>query len=230
MPRTYLRICCILILALASSACSGGSPAGDATAIPTATLTLFSLPPEATPTLSEGPGADPGAPVDPAFSPTPEVPGGSAPTFTPEAPGMSTFTPSGDATNPAPPVVLPSGPLCNDSLFVEDVSVPDGTILKPEEEFDKIWKFKNTGTCAWTTSYAIGFSHGNVMYGKTTKLTAPVSPGYTINVQIKLRAPKENGWYGSWWRLKSADGSYFGDFVFVSILVSDGTETATPVG
>jgi len=59
-------------------------------------------------------------------------------------------------------------PLCYDSLFLVDVTIPDGTIMAPEEKFVKTWKFKNTGTCGWTTSFAIGFSYGTLMSGNDT--------------------------------------------------------------
>jgi hypothetical protein len=217
MSRTYPRICYLLILALASSACGSGSSPKNITATATATLTQFVLPPEITPTPSEPPSADT------------EVPIKLTPTLTMEVPGISTFTPTSEVSNTVHPAVLSSGPLCNDAIFVDDVTIPDGTILAPEKEFNKTWRFKNTGTCRWTTSYAIGFAYGDMMMGNETKLPNSVDPSYTVDVSIEMTAPKDNGWYGGWWRLKSETGDYFGEFVFVSILVSDGRETSTPI-
>jgi Ig-like domain from next to BRCA1 gene len=214
MSRTYPRICCLLIFALASSAC--GSSPQSITTTATATLTQFVLPTEIPPTLSESPGADTKVPVN------------LTPTLTMEVSGNSTFTPTIAVSNTAHPAVLPSGPRCNDASFVDDMTIPDGTILSPEKEFTKTWRLKNTGTCRWTTSYAMGFAYGNMMGGKETKLPNSVDPGYTVDVSIDLTAPKDNGWYGGWWRLKSEAGGYFGDFVFVSILVSDGRGTNPP--
>ncbi len=221
MPQTYPRICCLLILALASSSCGAdsGSSTNPSQAPATATLTEFALPPESTPTPSA------------VQSVNPEEPSNATLTLTVEAPGNSTPMPPPATSNTPIPLVHPVGPLCNDSMFVDDVTIPDGTVVKPEEEFVKTWRFKNTGTCRWTTSYAIGFSHGHAMSGTKTKNVLPnsVDPGYTVDVSIKMTAPKDNGWYGGWWRLRNEAGDYFGDFVFVSILVSDGTETTTPV-
>lgn len=120
-------------------------------------------------------------------------------------------------------------PLCYDSLFIADVTIPDGTILAPEENFVKTWKVKNTGTCGWTTSFAIGFSYGNLMSGNDTTLPNSVDAGDSIDIAVDLTAPKATGWYGGWWRLKNESGLFFGDFVYVSILVSDGQETSTPI-
>jgi hypothetical protein len=119
-------------------------------------------------------------------------------------------------------------PLCNDSLFVVDVTIPDGTIVAPGTDFVKTWRVRNTGTCGWTTSYAIGFAYGNAMNGIDTKLPKSVNSGGEVDLSVKMTAPQANGWYGGWWRLRNETGSYFGDFVYVSILVSNGQETSTP--
>jgi hypothetical protein len=113
-------------------------------------------------------------------------------------------------------------PLCNDSLFLDDMTIPDGTILAPEENFVKTWRFKNFGACKWTTSYAIGFAFGDAMRGTETKLPNSVDPGAYVDIAVNMTAPKAAGWYGGWWRLKNGFGDYFGDFVYVSIQVSAG--------
>jgi hypothetical protein len=216
MPRSYSRICCLLLLALASNACGSGASRQNTTAPATATLTQFVLPPIITPTPTEQSGAET------------ELQVSLTPTLTMEVTGNATSTPVIETSKTTNPTVLPSGPRCNDALFVGDVTIPDGTILAPNNEFKKTWRFKNTGTCRWTASYAIGFAYGNMMEGNETKLSNSVDPGYTIDVSITLTAPKDNGWYGGWWRLKSETREYFGEFVYVSILVSDGHETSTP--
>jgi hypothetical protein len=219
----------VLILALAAAACGGGAPADATSAAATATLTLFSLPPEITVTPTAPPDGNPDGPVDPALTPPPdtivEI------TVTPTQP-VAGSTPAINVTDPAPPVVRTlSGPLCNDSMFVEDVTIRDGTTLQPEEEFKKTWRIKNTGVCTWTTDYALAFAYGNPLKGGTTKLTDKVGPGTTVDITVRMVAPKVNGWYGSWWRMKSDKGENFGDFIFASIVIVDGIEpTATPPG
>lgn len=216
MFRTNPRICYLIILAAVSSACGSGSPTQNITTAATATLTQFVLPPEITRTYSEIPTT--GMEAATKLTPTLTI-GVSTP---------STFTPEIEVSKTMPPTVLPSGARCNDAIFIEDVTIPDGTIFLPEQQFSKTWRFKNTGTCQWTTSYAIGFAYGDMMKGHETKLPNSVNPGNTIDVSIQMIAPLTNGWYGGWWRLKSDTGNYFGDFVYVSILVSDGRETSTP--
>eukprot|EP01044_Picomonas_judraskeda_P010597 COSAG03_NODE_1375_length_4216_cov_3.811513_6_plen_357_part_00 len=43
----------------------------------------------------------------------------------------------------------PAGESSFNSAFVEDVSVPDGTVMKPGQEYIKRWKLKNTGSARW---------------------------------------------------------------------------------
>jgi hypothetical protein len=129
--------------------------------------------------------------------------------------------------NPTRPPIV-NVPRCNDSLFLVDVTIPDGTILAPEENFVKTWRVKNTGTCGWTTSFALGFSYGNLMSGNDATLPNSVDAGDSIDISVDLTTPKATGWYGGWWRLRNESGLFFGDFVYVSILVSDGQETSTP--
>jgi hypothetical protein len=216
MSRIYSRLFYLLILALASTACGSGSPKQNIPTSVTATLTQFILPPKITPTPSELPS--PGTGV--AMSLTPVL--------TSEVSGISTFTPAIEVSGTVHPAALPSGPRCNDAVYVDDVTIPDGTVFLPGRGFTKTWRFKNVGTCRWTTSYAIGFAYGNMMSAKETKLPSSVEPGSAVDVSIEMTSPKENGWYAGWWRLKSDDGLSFGDFVYVSILVSDGRETSTP--
>jgi hypothetical protein len=152
----------------------------------------------------------------PTFSPTPET----TPTISP------TSTPSLRAT--LPPVI--QGPLCDDSLYLSDVTIPDGTLIDPGDEFIKTWKIQNSGTCEWTTEYAIAFVSGDAMDGKTTVLENSAEAGEAVEVSVKLAAPKTPGTYTGYWRMQNASGAFFGQLVFVQIKVAggEGTITATP--
>jgi hypothetical protein len=203
MDTSFPRIVCALFLTGTLWACgSGAAPSPDLTAPAAAQITPTQPPP------SDG--------VQSPSATTPEPQ---------ENPPPSSASPPTD--NPTlPPNVHPQ--LCNDSLFLEDVTIPDMSVLKPGEHFVKTWKFRNTGSCRWTTSYAIGYSHGEAMGGVDTKLPYAVAPGGEADVSVEMTAPLVNGWYGGFWRLKSDTGSFFGDFVYVSIMVSDGSEISTP--
>jgi hypothetical protein len=189
-------VCALFLMGILSACGSGASSPPDQGASPTAAATAAGQTP---------------SPVVP--SPTSES--------NPE-PQESPVSPAEELSPNPTQAFTGKIPLCNDSLFVDDVTIPDGTVLAPEEKFVKTWKFKNFGACQWTTSYAIGFAYGDAMSGTETKLPISVGPGATVDIPVTMIAPKTAGWYGGWWRLKDASGDYFGDFVYVSIQVSGG--------
>lgn len=101
---------------------------------------------------------------------------------------------------------------CNQAAFVSDVTIPDGSFILPNSVFTKTWELKNTGSCTWTTSYAVVFAgRGSSMSGPAAQpLTAEVKPGETARVSVPLRAPGEPGSYNGYWQLRSGDGKNFG--------------------
>jgi polar amino acid transport system substrate-binding protein len=93
----------------------------------------------------------------------------------------------GPTPTPLPgPTATP--PACYDGMeFVEDVTVPDGTEMQPGQNFDKVWRVKNTGTCEWTTAYKVTFVQGDQMGGETEFVKASVSSGASYEVTIDWR-------------------------------------------
>lgn len=116
---------------------------------------------------------------------------------------------------------------CDSSVYLSDVTIPDGTTLAPGEAFTKTWSLQNAGTCAWTTSYAIAYYSGNSMSGAKTVLSEAVSSGGSINTSVELVAPSSTGSYTGYWRLQNASGVSFSEAVYVQIVVSGSTSTPT---
>ena len=129
---------------------------------------------------------------------------------------------SAAANTPVAPTILPPNATsfvsatqadgsCNSAVFVQDVTIPDGSKLAPGEVFTKTWRLKNSGTCTWNTAYTLVFSSGNVMSGASpTKLAANVKPGETVDISIALTAPSQSGSYRGYWLLRSDAGFMFG--------------------
>lgn len=128
-------------------------------------------------------------------------------TFTPTVTPTVTATPTPTLTpTPTPPPVP-----CDWLAFVTDVTVPDGTSFKPDQDFTKTWRLKNIGSCTWTKAYALVFVSGDRMTGdKVTQLKANVAPGQTIDISIELTAPVEIGKSSGYWALRNAAGLNFG--------------------
>src|SRR5512133_1043607 len=98
------------------------------------------------------------------------------PTATVELP-LETETPAAAvSTETVTPTVAPTQNTCDNSAFINDTSVPDGTVMAAGADFVKTWKVKNTGTCSWTTGYNIVYAYGEKMSGAATPLTVEVAP------------------------------------------------------
>jgi hypothetical protein len=135
------------------------------------------------------------------------------PSAVPAEPTATTLPPTATLVPTAtqvPPTPTPSIP-CNEAGFVDDVSIPDGSILSPGMYFSKTWRLKNTGSCTWTTAYDLVFINGDLLGGPTEQaLPGNVAPGQIIDLTVNLTAPARNGFFRGFWRLRDASGTLFG--------------------
>ena len=114
-----------------------------------------------------------------------------------------------------------------DASFIADVTVPDDTVFKPGEVFEKVWRLENSGTCLWDDTYVLSFVDGDPL-GAWASL-APgetVHAGESVDLGIKMQAPASAGTHTGWWQIRDAAGQFFGDRVYVRILVK-GTDEVT---
>ena len=123
----------------------------------------------------------------------------------------------------------------NSVQFVDDITIPDDTIIPPGDEFIKTWRLRNNGTCPWTEGYKIVAVDDEPLGGDTEMLIeAPVAPGQTSEVSVTLIAPEEPDTYRSNWQMNDADGNLFGvdgfleDAFWLQIVVSEIEATAVP--
>ena len=151
-------------------------------------------------------------------------------TATPEPPTESVPTETLELT--ASPTAV-----CTDKAkFSKDVTVPDSTRMDPGEEFEKIWRLENVGTCTWTSNYSVVFEGGNIMGGPPSDaLDTSVEPGGTIDIIMSFTAPSSNGTHKGNWLLRNANGLLFGlgndaDSPFWVIIVVGPTPTPEPEG
>ena len=123
------------------------------------------------------------------------------------------------ATPTATPTATPR-PCTNAAQFVEDVTIPDNTILRGGASFVKTWRFKNTGTCTWSTGYKLMRDTGAALGGpaSVTLLQAVVSNG-AVDISVPLAAPYAPGIYKGYWQPADAGGRLFGPKVSVVIVV-----------
>ncbi len=115
------------------------------------------------------------------------------------------------------------GPCTNDAQFVADVSLPPGSSVKTGEDFEKIWKVKNTGSCAWEDYqvFLIEKDQGARIMGEESQPVKSTKPGETINIAVKLNAPFNTGTYKQIWQLRTPAGEYFGQQLRLEIKVEE---------
>ncbi len=134
---------------------------------------------------------------------------------------------------PLPAPVATAGIACEpNAAFVSDVTIPDGTPVKPGDAISKVWRVRNTGTCAWDASYQLAFVEATQMSAVTAVAVAPTAQGATVDIAVPMTAPRTPGTYIGKWRMRAPSGTLFGQAVFVAIRVVDvnaPTPTRTPV-
>jgi hypothetical protein len=201
--RTFLPVISLLALLLSScNAPATATPTEAVSAIYTAAAqTIVAKAAQATPTVK--------------------------PTETPKATNTTAVIVATTALATSVPPTSPAKDFCDNSIYVADVTIPDGTVMTPGQVFDKTWTVKNTGTCTWTEGYTIIFTSGDLMSGTTRPVGQTVAPQKQVNVTVKLTAPTVPGAYTGVWRLANGKGKSFGEIVSVLITVGSGNATPT---
>lgn len=156
----------------------------------------------------------------------------SAPKDVPETSVGGTVTPQLPTSAPDVPTATPNAvntiaAAVNNSGFIADVTIPDGTTVAPGQTFVKTWEVINTGTTTWDNRYSWHFEAGAPL-GVVHQVTSPlVHPGATVQFYVRMRAPTKPGLYRGWWQMTDPSGNVFGTQAWVSIRVP-GPATATP--
>lgn len=161
-------------------------------------------------------------------------------------PAKATNTPTDPTATvtKAPPTAPPTGSsgtkFCTASANFVGETYPDGTIVQPGAVFKKVWHVKNSGTCAWDSSWKLVFNSGDLMGGAYVyNFPQPAQPGQTVDVPVVFTAPSQDGSYKGEWMLESPWGTTFGVGQYsvplsVAIVVGSGTpannKTATVYG
>jgi len=204
LKRVYVLIVAAMILIFALTACGKATPTVDPAlkitsiaATVMAEITQTALAmPTATPTLTPNPTA--------TLSPV-------------------TATQSGPFSTATKSLLPGTG---DNAKWDQDITIPDGSIIKPGAAFSKTWSIINSGTTTWTKEYQIIYIFGPQATVMGVKLSKTVAPGEAVQITVPFIAPTTNGSYVSWWQMYSAAGFPFGEQV--SVIFSVGNETATP--
>jgi len=251
MTRKFGLPALLILLTLLLSACTlGQAPAATPTpqdisavytrAAETARAELTQIASLSSPTLEPTATQPPTATIAPLTQVTPDASGATATLLpTPILVLEFTATPAGGGLPPAPgletPTLIPSitpvsqgggsaGPVCKNSAFLADVTIPDGTILKPGDNFIKTWQMQNTGTCTWDDGFSFlpWAGHAELTqdnYRIRLDASKFVAPGAIIEISLELKAPSQPGEYIAHYAWFDDVGKPFGGDFVVYIVV-----------
>jgi len=107
----------------------------------------------------------------------------------------------------------------NAAVFVSDVTIPDGMVVNPGAGFTKTWRLQNSGSASWN-GYSLSFVHGNRMGAPASVSVPTTAPGANVDISVTMTAPAEAGSHQGHWQMRAADGTSFGQAVFVLITVT----------
>jgi len=139
------------------------------------------------------------------------------------------LTPSPTPATTAAVTPIPPGQGTDRSIYIADVTIPDGTVISPGAAFTKTWKLQNAGSSTWTTAYSLAFVSGEKMGTiSSVPIAQSVAPGAQIDISVNMVAPASPGNYQGYWKMKNSAGQFFNDSVYVLINVGSGGQNPTP--
>jgi len=131
--------------------------------------------------------------------------------------GTATPTPELAPSFVAP---TPTNPPCTDNLrYLEDQTIPDGSLVSAGEGLDKRWLVENNGSCNWGKDYRLKLISGFDLGAAPEQALYPARSGSQATIRIVFGAPAEPGIYRSAWQASNPAGQPFGDPIFIEVQV-----------
>ena len=144
------------------------------------------------------------------------------PTADGEATSLIILTPTSSSTLSAPTQqTLPSStPSCtNDLTFIEDLTIPDQTVVSPGVTLDKRWQVENSGSCNWDERYRIKLITETNLATPSEQALYPARSGTQATIRVLFIAPSEPGTHRSAWQAFSPLGEPFGEPFYIELVV-----------
>lgn len=153
-----------------------------------------------------------------AFRPDRPAPGSSETPFYRPPTLLPSATPSPEATLPPAQPTQPAD--CKDGLkFLADLTIDDGTLVKPGSLLDKRWQVENSGSCNWDERYRLRLIAGDDLGAEKSQALYPARSSSQAVIRIEFVAPAEPGPYRSAWQATNPQGELFGDPIYIDIIV-----------
>lgn len=110
-------------------------------------------------------------------------------------------------------------PSADAAQYIVDLTLPDGSIVSPEQSLTKTWRLQNTGTTTWGAGYNLVFVSGEQMGAPLDTGISSTSPNQTVDISVPFMAPTSEGAHSAYFHLRNSQGTYFGPRIWVKINV-----------
>jgi Ig-like domain from next to BRCA1 gene len=135
------------------------------------------------------------------------------------SPTISPIIPS-DTPVPTLAILYTPTPICVNGLtFINDVTIPDLSIVAAGSSLDKQWLVQNSGSCNWDSPYRLRLVGGDALGASPEQALFPARGGMQANLRIVFTAPLVQGEYFSEWQAFDGQGVPFGGTFFIKIIV-----------
>jgi hypothetical protein len=104
-------------------------------------------------------------------------------------------------------------------LVIEDLTIPDNMFATFGLALDKQWLVENSGTCNWNAAYRLRNVGGAALGAPGEIALYPARAGTQATLRILFTAPFAEGVYESAWQAMDANGSPFGDPIYIRVAV-----------
>ena len=125
-----------------------------------------------------------------------------------------------DVLDPLPFFRFGVQPDRNEAQFISDVTIPDGTSVKPGTAYTKTWRLRNSGTRPWTAGYQLAYFAQERMGAVEAVSLPPAAPGEEVEVSLNLVAPTRLGRIRSTWKGRDPNGVFFEFPLWVEVVVA----------
>jgi len=95
------------------------------------------------------------------------------------------------------------------TLFIKDVTIPDGTSIPVNTEFIKTWRVKNTGKVVWKNRYLKRITPAsNQICASPAMVPIPeTNPGETVDISVTFTTPHLPGSCRTDWKSSDKNGN-----------------------
>jgi len=116
----------------------------------------------------------------------------------------------------------PTAPWKPKATFVENVTIPERSVVGQSQSLLKTWRITNAGTTDWPEGTKLIFLRGDrTLSSEEEYPVPPCKAGQTVDVSALILTPATSGRYTTVFRLADGDRTPFGPRLWCDLVVTD---------